>query len=224
MASIKNPVPFAATLPGEILDAELKERGIKQKEFAEAIGIGASHLNEFIKGKRPLTAELALRLERALGIDSEFWMNLQMNYELTLARIRQREMKAELDSIGIVPDEEPQNYIRIREGKVESCFDIILTESDSGRSIAYVPALDLICSDDSMEDVKRLVAAMISDFIRINLTNRTLDRELSDLGWTKRMNTFMPPALWLILEKNKDARRITSRNYQKVSETVSFTC
>lgn len=66
--------------PGEILREELKERGIKQKDFAQAIGMQATHLNEFINGKRNLNEDLAIKLESQLGIPFKTWMNLHNGY------------------------------------------------------------------------------------------------------------------------------------------------
>ena len=66
--------------PGEILREELKERGIKQKDFAQSIGWQATHLNEFIKGKRNLNEDLAMRLESQLGIPFKTWMSLHSGY------------------------------------------------------------------------------------------------------------------------------------------------
>lgn len=66
--------------PGEILREELKERGIKQKDFAQAIGWQATHLNEFINGKRNLNEDLAIRLESQLGIPFKTWMSLHNGY------------------------------------------------------------------------------------------------------------------------------------------------
>lgn len=51
-------VPARAVHPGEILGEELKERGIKQKEFAQMIDVQPTHLNEFIKGKRNMNEDL----------------------------------------------------------------------------------------------------------------------------------------------------------------------
>lgn len=59
---------------------ELQERGIKQKEFAQAIGVQATHLNEFIKGKRNLNEDLAMKLESQLGIPFKTWMSLHTGY------------------------------------------------------------------------------------------------------------------------------------------------
>ncbi len=66
--------------PGEILREELKERGIKQKDFARSIGWQATHLNEFINGKRNLNEDLAMRLESQLGIPFKTWMSLHSGY------------------------------------------------------------------------------------------------------------------------------------------------
>ena len=73
-------VPARAIHPGEILREELQERGIKQKNFAQAIGVQATHLNEFIKGKRNLNEDLAMKLESQLGIPFKTWMNLHNGY------------------------------------------------------------------------------------------------------------------------------------------------
>ena len=69
---------------------ELLERGIRQKEFAKTIGVQPTHLNEFIKGKRNLNEELAIRLEKALGISYKNWMNLHNGYVYDCKVIEER--------------------------------------------------------------------------------------------------------------------------------------
>ncbi len=73
-------VPARAIHPGEILREELRERGIKQKDFARLIDMQASHLNEIINGKRDLNEDLAMKLESHLGIPFKTWMNLRNGY------------------------------------------------------------------------------------------------------------------------------------------------
>lgn len=73
-------VPVRAIHPGEILREELQERNIKQKDFAQIIGVQSTHLNEFIKGKRNLNENLAMKLEKHLGIPYKTWMNLHNGY------------------------------------------------------------------------------------------------------------------------------------------------
>lgn len=84
-------VPFRAVHPGEILGEELKERKITQKAFAESIGVQPTHLNEFIKGKRNMTEDLAIKLEKALGIGFDSWMRLHAGYIYDLKAIEERD-------------------------------------------------------------------------------------------------------------------------------------
>ena len=86
----ENIVPFMATPPGGVLKMELEERGIKQKDFANAIGMKASNLNELIKGKRSISTEIAIRLQEELNIKATFWLNLQSQYEYDLKVIEDR--------------------------------------------------------------------------------------------------------------------------------------
>ncbi len=75
-----NLIPFEPTHPGEILREELECRGITQTKLANEIGVKVSLLNELINGKRDFTIEYAMMIEAALGIDADFWMNLQFAY------------------------------------------------------------------------------------------------------------------------------------------------
>jgi len=68
MIDIQNLVPEIPTHPGEILADELEARSITQKDFAGQIGMQKSQLNEIIKGKRSVNAELAILLEDTLHV------------------------------------------------------------------------------------------------------------------------------------------------------------
>ncbi|MDQ7916379.1 HigA family addiction module antitoxin [Mesonia sp. MT50] len=83
--------PLIATHPGEILKDELDASDISQSDFAKTIGYKRSQLNEFIKGKRNLNADLAILLEKTLDIDADYWMEAQKNYDLDLARIKAKD-------------------------------------------------------------------------------------------------------------------------------------
>jgi HTH-type transcriptional regulator / antitoxin HigA len=72
--------------PGEILGEELAARGMTQKELAQRMGRPIQSINEVIRGKRALTAETALDLERVLGIEAGLWVRLEGDYRLALAR------------------------------------------------------------------------------------------------------------------------------------------
>lgn len=86
-------VPFMATHPGQILKNELMERAITQKEFAQSIDMQPSHINEIIKGKRSITMLIADKLEKALGIPSISWVNLQTQYDYDIQAIEKRDLK-----------------------------------------------------------------------------------------------------------------------------------
>lgn len=63
-----------------MLREELESRGITKTKLAKEIGINVSLLNELINGKRDFTIEYAMMVEAALGMDADFWMNLQTAY------------------------------------------------------------------------------------------------------------------------------------------------
>lgn len=66
------------TYPGELINNELKERKISQKEFAEAVGVGQSYLNDIIKGRRRISLSFAKRTEELLGVSRQTLMNMQL--------------------------------------------------------------------------------------------------------------------------------------------------
>lgn len=74
--------PSLAAHPGEVLQEELKSRGLLQNAFATRIGMQPSHLSALIHGKRNVTPAIAKKLERELGIPAQVWMNLQNLYRL----------------------------------------------------------------------------------------------------------------------------------------------
>lgn len=63
--------------PGEYTREVLEELGLTQAAFASALGIFPMRVSHPLKGDRPVTAELALRLGRALGQSLQYWLNLQ---------------------------------------------------------------------------------------------------------------------------------------------------
>ena len=77
--------------PGELLAEELEVRGMTQRGLAESIGRPIQAINEIVKGKKRITAETAVQLEKALDVPAHLWLNLQSRYELTLARQAERE-------------------------------------------------------------------------------------------------------------------------------------
>jgi antitoxin HigA-1 len=78
--------PIYPIHPGEILADELVELNKTPTGLARELRVPANRISQLIAGKRAMTADTALRLERRLGISAAFWMNLQKRYELDLAR------------------------------------------------------------------------------------------------------------------------------------------
>jgi len=69
--------------PGEVLLEELlKPMGLGQNRVAVDIGVPARRINEIVLGKRRITADTALRLARYFGTSPQFWLGLQMDYDL----------------------------------------------------------------------------------------------------------------------------------------------
>ena len=98
---MNNKTPFLATHPGELIRDELKERDMTQKQLAELTGIKPSVLSETINGKRSVSLNMAMALEKALGIPAEIWMNLQTQYDLDSVQIAKREKQEETVSVTI---------------------------------------------------------------------------------------------------------------------------
>jgi len=77
------PKSRAPTHPGEMLLEEfLKPMRITQSDFAVRLGVSFPRLNEIIKGRRGVTPDTALRLARVLGMSAEFWLGLQLDWDL----------------------------------------------------------------------------------------------------------------------------------------------
>ena len=77
------PKSRAPTHPGEMLLEEfLRPMGITQSAFAIRLGVSFPRLNEIIKGRRGVTPDTALRLAQVLGMSAEFWLGLQLDWDL----------------------------------------------------------------------------------------------------------------------------------------------
>ena len=77
--------------PGEMLLEEfLQPAGINQSQFAQKVGWTRTRVNEFIKGKRGVTADAALDLAKTLGTSAKLWMNLQATFNLDQATKRRK--------------------------------------------------------------------------------------------------------------------------------------
>lgn len=88
--------PTRVSPPGATLADMLEERELTQAELAVRIGRPKKTVNEIIKGRAPITAEIALQLEQALGTPAAFWISREARYREHLARRQAAERECEL--------------------------------------------------------------------------------------------------------------------------------
>ncbi len=81
---IKNPKPMH---PGVVLnEVYMKEMGLNQSQLAEKCKCSPRKINEIVNGKRSISPDFALTLERILGTTAEMWVRIQAEYDLWVAR------------------------------------------------------------------------------------------------------------------------------------------
>lgn len=74
-----------AVHPGVVLKEELEEIGITRTEFARQINVPPNRISQIINGKRRITGDTALLFGHWFGVEPQFWLNLQMNFDLVCA-------------------------------------------------------------------------------------------------------------------------------------------
>ena len=90
------------THPGEMLLEEfLKPMGITQKDLSKAIRVPYQRINEIINGKRGITPSTALRLAKFFGMSEDFWLNLQLRWDLYRARQKENKILQSIKPISL---------------------------------------------------------------------------------------------------------------------------
>lgn len=96
--------------PGEVLLEEfLRPVALSQNRLALDIGVPARRINEIVLGRRSITADTALRLARYFHTSPQFWLGLQMDYDLDIAE----------DRLGSRLNREVRTYAAVAESKAE---------------------------------------------------------------------------------------------------------
>jgi addiction module HigA family antidote len=81
------------THPGEILREEfLIPMNLTQKQLADSIQVPYQRINEIVAGKRGVTPSTALRLAKYFGMSADFWLNLQIKFDLYLAQRNEKQV------------------------------------------------------------------------------------------------------------------------------------
>ena len=65
-----------------MLEEFIRPLGVNQTDFAKRLGVSFPRLNELIHAKRSVSPDTALRLERVLGMPADFWLGLQLDWDL----------------------------------------------------------------------------------------------------------------------------------------------
>jgi len=121
-------LPTEPVIPGETLKEHLEAIGMKQTALAKRMGRPIKTINEIIHGKAEITARTALELEKVLGITSEFWLNLELNYRTAKARAdAARKLTEECKYVSSFPYAEIANWgwIRKTKKKQEKVLELI---------------------------------------------------------------------------------------------------
>ena len=92
---------LAPVHPGAYLRETLEETGISARQFALHIDTTPMRLSLVLRGLRPVSADLALRLEKALGQSAAYWMNLQARYDLDVAADGSRKELAHIKPLDV---------------------------------------------------------------------------------------------------------------------------
>jgi addiction module HigA family antidote len=100
---VRIPTNRPPTHPGEMLMEEfLKPLKMTQVELAEKLGVSYPRVNELIHKKRGVTPDTALRLEQLFGMEAQFWLNLQLSWDLY--QVAHSPLKKEIRKIKLLPE------------------------------------------------------------------------------------------------------------------------
>ena len=90
---IRVPTVRQPTHPGEMLREEfLEPMNLTQKQLADSIQVPYQRVNEIVSGKRGVTPSTALRLAKFFGTSPDFWLNLQIKFDLYSAQQKEKEV------------------------------------------------------------------------------------------------------------------------------------
>ncbi len=130
-----------ASPPGDLIEEVLEKFGWTRAELAQRLDFSPKHVNELLKGRAPITADTAERLERVLGHDAGFWLRLEANYQQDLVRLQQ------LDALASQKDwlkELPLRWLQ-RQGWVDTC-------SHAGQQVAACLKYFAVASVDAWRE------------------------------------------------------------------------
>jgi antitoxin HigA-1 len=94
---VRVPTSRTPTHPGEMLLEEfLNPMGLTQRELADAIHVPYQRVNDLVNGRRGVTPSTALRLAKFFGMTPDFWMNLQLRWDLYFTQKEEKKILQEI--------------------------------------------------------------------------------------------------------------------------------
>lgn len=96
MARKKLPPITPPPRPGELLRDELVEIAVSRNELSRALRVPMNRISAIVNGKRGITVDTAMRLARYFGTSPQYWLNLQMAYDLEIAGELMRQVELEV--------------------------------------------------------------------------------------------------------------------------------
>lgn len=85
---------YIATPPGETIKEQLSDKGMNLKDFADKMNMPEESISKLISGEVRLTPEIAVKLEKALGVPAGFWNNLEAIYRERIVKAEAEDSKA----------------------------------------------------------------------------------------------------------------------------------
>jgi addiction module HigA family antidote len=79
--------------PGGLVKDNIEELGLSVAEAAVGLGVTRQQLYRLIKGQHGISPEMAVRLEKAFGGTADFWLRMQMSFDLAQVRLRSKKIK-----------------------------------------------------------------------------------------------------------------------------------
>lgn len=105
---VRIPTHRTPTHPGEMLLEEfLIPMNVTQRELADAIQVPYQRINEIVNGKRGMTPSTALRLAKFFGMTPDFWMNMQLRWDLYWAQKEEQSVLANIEPYSLTPIASP---------------------------------------------------------------------------------------------------------------------
>ena len=191
--------PFAVVRPTEIIKDEIKARGMTQNELASRMGMQKSNLSRLLKGES-ITPTIAAKLEMALDIPAEIWLNLQAQYEIDSKLIAAR-------------DEEERTAIR----KEQELSDIINLQELYRR--LRIDSANFI--QDKLQKVENLLGFPVEELGTKNFADQTCYKKNEKFSVYEKNQTTWLMLAYIESRKNKPSGNYTYGNAVEAAREIA---